>query len=846
MPDVPATQFRHFLLEGRSSGHSFTTPRRGGGAISFPARNRQQHATRLRQQLAVLQQRAAQMLQQRQAAGLATEFGLVLEFASDPGFPLNVDRLENRRSHLELLNVRKKRVTGVNGQELEVTMATVRVPYGQLDLLVRMVEAYQTRNTRGGNPKNQDFIATIAEIRIAALEAFWTEEDKPLPRPDDRVTWEAWLHVGEGDDGRNQILRQFHQSAGAAGIQVSEQRINLPENTVVLIRATRRQLESSLDLLNCLTELREPQVTAEFFTAMTPMEQRPWADDALRRISWPPLDAPAVCLLDTGVNNGHPLLSPACTPTDLHSYNPAWGVNDTHPAGHGTPMAGLALFGDLTPMMTGNAQVVLSHRLESVKMLHPTVANDPELYGEITRECMARAELAAPQRKRVFSMQVTSKNTRARGRASSWSAAVDQLSAGAGEAPNSQRLVLVSAGNVELEQASEYPSSNETDQVHDPGQAWNAVTVGACTEMVALDQTRWPSWQPLAPAGGLGPASTTSLVWEDQWPVKPDVVFEGGNMAVHPTDGTVDYKDSLQLLSTNKDFQSRLLITTGDTSAATAQVARVSAIIQSEYQGFWPETIRAMLVHSAEWTPTMLGGRSPGEVPKSQWPGILRKYGYGKPDLGCALRSARSAVTLICQDEIQPFLLEDNEVKTNELRFHSLPWPREILQQNGMLDAEMRVTVSYFVEPNPGPRQTNDRYRYASCGLRFDVRRSTESEGEFRSRINREAREQGEQQGSGSADSNEWDLGFNLRHRGSIHTDTWRGTAAQLAEKSHVAVFPVNGWWRLRKHLNRYNSRIRYSLVVTIRTPAQAVDIYTPVAAQIGIPITITAGGRRS
>jgi hypothetical protein len=81
---------------------------------------------------------------------------------------------------------------------------------------------------------------------------------------------------------------------------------------------------------------------------------------------------------------------------------------------------------------------------------------------------------------------------------------------------------------------------------------------------------------------------------------------------------------------------------------------------------------------------------------------------------------------------------------------------------------------------------------------------------------------------------------FNLRHRGSIHTDIWRGTAAQLAEKRHVAVFPVNGWLRMRKHLNRYNSRIRYSLVVTIRTASQSIDIYTPVVAQIGIPVPVS------
>ena len=497
MPANQGGEFKHLLLQGGSQGQSFTTPRRGGGGVAFPARDRQQHAGRLRAQLQQIQQRAGRILGERRAAGLATEFGLILEFASDPGFPLNVDRLESKRSHIQLLNVRKKKVTGADGQELEVTMATVRVPYGQLDRFTRMVEAYQNQNTVKGNPKNQDLVATIAEIRVAAVEAFWTEEEKSLPRPDDRVAWEAWLHVGEGDNGREQVLQQFRQATQQAGVQISEQRIDLPENTVLLIRATRRQLESSLDLLNCLTELREPQVTAEFFAAMSPVEQKPWVDDAVKRIAWPPLDAPAVCLLDTGVNHGHPMLSAACAPTDLHTYNPAWGVNDTHPSGHGTPMAGLALFGDLTPVLTGNAPIELSHRLESVKMWHPSVANEPELYGDITRECMARAESAAPQRKRVFSMQVTSKVSRAKGRPSSWSAAADQLCAGVGEQAGSQRLVMVSAGNAKLQLASEYPASNETDQVNDPGQSWNVVTVGACTEMVSLDQARWPNWQPL-------------------------------------------------------------------------------------------------------------------------------------------------------------------------------------------------------------------------------------------------------------------------------------------------------------------------------------------------------------
>src|SRR5688572_21020837 len=118
MPENQGGEFRHLLLEGGSQGQSFTTPRRGGGGLSFPARNRQQHGGRLRAQLQQIQQRAEQILGERRAAGLATEFGLVLEFASDAGFPLNVDRLESKRSHIQLLNVRKKMVTGADGKEL--------------------------------------------------------------------------------------------------------------------------------------------------------------------------------------------------------------------------------------------------------------------------------------------------------------------------------------------------------------------------------------------------------------------------------------------------------------------------------------------------------------------------------------------------------------------------------------------------------------------------------------------------------------------------------------------------------------------------------------------------------
>ena len=71
-------------------------------------------------------------------------------------------------------------------------------------------------------------------------------------------------------------------------------------------------------------------------------------------------------------------------------------------------MAGLALYGDLYPLLISNQQVVLNHSLESVKILPPNGSNPEDLLGVITKECVARAELIGIDKKRFFNMAVTS------------------------------------------------------------------------------------------------------------------------------------------------------------------------------------------------------------------------------------------------------------------------------------------------------------------------------------------------------------------------------------------------------------------------------------------------------
>ncbi len=133
-----------------------------------------------------------------------------------------------------------------------------------------------------------------------------------------------------------------------------------------------------------------------------------------------------------------------------------------------------------------------------------------------------------------------------------------------------------------------------------------------------------------------------------------------------------------------------------------------------------------------------------------------------------------------------------------------------------------------------------NRYRYASYGLRFDVKSPSVDKENFIRRINAASRDEEEDHPGTQSASDHWVIGYNGRNKGSIHSDIWHGTAAELANSNIIAIYPVIGWWRERAHLKRWNHRSRYSLVVSINTSAENIGIYTPVAIKLGIFVPTT------
>ncbi|WP_239988383.1 S8 family serine peptidase [Pseudomonas syringae] len=200
------------------------------------------------------------------------------------------------------------------------------------------------------------------------------------------------------------------------------------------------------------------------------------------------------------------------------------------------------------------------------------------------------------------------------------------------------------------------------------------------------------------------------------WPLKPDVVFEGDNLVKDAL--SIFNHTSLSLLTTSHQPQDRLFSTTWATSAASALAARMAAQISSAYPDLWPETVRALMVRSAEWTERMKAEFLPTDS-KADYEGLARACGFGVPDVNRALWSASNSLTLLVEDTLQPFTRQGAKPPTaRDMNFHSLQWPHQELLDLGNVDVEMRVTLSYFIEPNAGvaERGITARYRYESHG----------------------------------------------------------------------------------------------------------------------------------
>lgn len=686
--------------------------------------------------------------------------------------------------------------------------------------------------------KNQNAVAPIDGIRLAKLSDIGGPRFKNYNFTPDRKTWLEITCRG----GYHRLPKHSYESE----MQINHQLKNInatqklekfegPEQISFFALLTYSELEMLYRRTDCIYEV---EVAAQPFRDMAIYETTRTKDLTGITIEPPPKEAPAIVLLDTGIATEHPLLKPVILSATAASEI-VGSPEDMQ--GHGTKMAGVATYSDIGSIIE-QRNAKLTHWLQSTKIVavpHKGLSSGEnyEKWPILTSNAITSAENEdRVDRNRVYVMAVTGSMDGVPDKSfgqTLWSQSIDQLSYNDGQG----RLIIVSAGNAQDEKLNaileQYPDLNLTERIHEPAQATNALTVGALTMKTVLpnDKLYEDSKVVAKRAGGISPNTSAGPVGKG-WAIKPDILMEGGNIAVNGPLVDRSVPTLCTLTTSRRHNENRPLDYISMTSEAAARAAHAAATIWRVEPSFQPESVRALLVHSAKWSEVMV------EQFESRRDRV-RVCGYGATELDVACECTRSRATIVVEDEMKNTVYErqiqgesqkelENEETQMEfvrrMKLFKLPLPLDYTNNNDA-QVELRVTLSYFAE-------VTHRYGKVHQGLSlyWDMQGPQETMSQFFERINMDKRpknKSGKRVRTSKSKSFEWDIGIESRSRGTVQSDRWKGTMSELSGDKLIAIMPVYGWWDRHKKLKERG--VKFSLVVSVIGPG----VYSSIEPQI-------------
>ncbi|MER1051136.1 S8 family peptidase [Pseudomonas aeruginosa] len=673
-----------------------------------------------------------------------------------------------------------------------------------------------------------DAVLTYKQIleAIAGIEA-WSAEDRMswalthIGLPQDAVfklDVELWPLEVANHPNRIRLTTAFEHWLEGVGIRRLD-RVNL--DSLLMYR-----VEVSQDQAQMLLNHRDVRLVDLIPATGISVQQLTRDINALPpEIPPPVMGASRVCILDSGINGNHPLLRPAMA--ESASFVDEEGEADL--AGHGTAVAGVALYGDVEACEAGNFWrpqfwIYNGKVMKRCPQTGNAVYNEHSLEASLTQAVEHFVELGC----RIFNLSLGNSNAPYDGmHVRGLAYILDVL------ARRHNILFVVSTGNfcgsdnpaVPLNSwRDEYPEYllMEQSSIIDPAPAMSVLTVGSIARHNATaDTQRFPEIHQLSPASENQPSPFTRHGPSVKGAFKPDLVATGGNLAcpMRPAGGQWrQVERGLGVLTFNHEFVGRTIFKeVSGTSLAAPYITHLAARLLNEYPTSSANLLRAMLVNQA-YLPDEVATTFSKDFKKAYKEGqnthnrdaARDVAGYGEVSESDLFRSSDNTVVL----------LSEQSIEKDSSQFFELPLPADFLR-TGIATRELTVTLAY----SPAVRTT--RVEYLATQISFRLVKGTSLD-EVQKHFNQVNKADAETRNDDAVPNR--DISAQQRSRGTVQSSRWTFKRRNPDEKWFVVVVRQDREWNHPDVLDEEP----YALVVTVADrDNENAQLYTQIQAVI-------------
>jgi hypothetical protein len=542
----------------------------------------------------------------------------------------------------------------------------------------------------------------------------------------------------------------------------------------------------------------------------------------------PDPNAPKVCVIDSGIQEQHPLLRSAIVTNDSKS----WVPNETNftadfvkNGGHGTRVAGAVLYPNLVPT-SGQQQAVCW--IQNARVLDRNCHLDKALFPPALISKIVKF-YQGERGTRIFNHSIAGSTPCRTQYMSAWAAEIDNLSW------QHDILFIVAAGNLpidtnlgnsrlsirdRLHQGKIYPNYLLSDscRVPNPAQSFQSLTVGSVSLQTFRDLPRQSIAQQYYPSS----FSCTGLgIWDS---IKPEVVEYGGDLVSDggtPPNLTSPSAVCPDLVRSTLNGGPMSARDTVGTSFAAPKVAHIAACLAAELPNESCLLYRALIVQSARFPDWV-------ETTNFDLYSAIRLLGYGIPNLDRALGNSNNRITLIARGE--------RRIAARQAQIYEVSLPDGLRSSGEDLDIRIEVTLSYKAQPR---RTRRARRKYLSTWLDWECSKKGEVPERFLDRVLKEYDAPAEAEESESIFNwvlnkrKNWGQARNVsRQEGTLQKDWAIVKSYDLRESFCIAVVGHEGW------NNDPNATVPYALVVSFEAVDTNIPIYTSIA-NVQIPVEV-------